>query len=134
MSAADFAPVEAHSTANGNSASDSSTTDGVGNGYSHSIREGVDAWWESAEQRFTTEEVRICSLFTATLCSYQISFWAAKRSPASITCVLCNFAPEAFVCVGSVYHFCLECVPFVESANSNTWLCCKSHSTCFGCR
>lgn len=74
LSAADFAAAEAHSTANGISGSDSSTTDGMGNGYSQSIREAVDAWWEIAEQRFTTEEVRFCSLFTesATLCSYQI--------------------------------------------------------------
>lgn len=102
LSAADFAPVEAHSAANGNSGSDSSTTDGVGNGYSHSIREGVDEWWKSAEQLFTTEEVRVCSVFTATLCSYEISLWAAKLSPATITCVLFNFASEAFVCIGSV--------------------------------
>ena len=87
--------------ANGNSGSDSSTTDGVDNGYSHSIKEGVDAWWESAEQRFTTEEVRSCSLVTATLCSYQNRFLAAKLSPAFISCVL---DPEVFVCIGSVYH------------------------------
>lgn len=104
LSAADFARVEAHSMANGNSGSDSSTTDGVGNGYSHSIREDVDAWWDTAEQRFTTEEVRICSLFTATLCSHQMRCWAAKLSPAFITCVLCKFDPGVFVCIDSVSH------------------------------
>ncbi len=122
LSAADFAAAEAHSMANGISGSDSSTTDGMGNGYSQSIREAVDAWWEIAEQRFTTEEVRFCSLFTesATLCSYQIRFWAARLLPAFITVVQYNFGPELFVCRSFVYHCCIECIAFVERANSDT--------------
>lgn len=59
MTAEDFAPAQTSGEPNGHCqvGSDSDVTDDMSSRYPRSMKESIEAWWEVAEQRFTTEQV-----------------------------------------------------------------------------